>query len=199
MRHELEVTDLCDDAVLHELEVPVLVHLPHDLGERDNQGVRRIRMAAVVQHDGELEGTSCVLPEARNPSTTSSWRITGLKYLVMIVLYIEVICIVYGTVTFQPPAGTWPGNKVPPVSPSVACTMIISCMYFLVYTAVQCSRIFTQLSGSKFITKFGHSMMFEANAMNFAPMLSVLFIGARMRALQAPVHSCFVEHGSRQG
>ena len=62
--------------------------------------------------------------------------------------------------------------------------MIMSCMYFLVYAAVQFSRAFTQLSGSKFTTKFENSMMVAANAMNFAPMLSVLFIGGRMRALQ---------------
>jgi len=108
---------------------------------------------------------------------------TVLKYFIMIGLYIGVICIIYGTVTFQPPQGTWPGNKVPPVAPAVACTMIMACMYFVVYACVQFSRTWTQLTGSKY-TKFEQSMMNAANAMNFAPMLSVLFIGARMRALQ---------------
>ena len=61
--------------------------------------------------------------------------------------------------------------------------MILSCMYFCLYAFVQFSRIWTQLSGSKF-SKFEHAMMVASNAMNFAPMMSVLFIGARMRALQ---------------
>merc|ERR1740130_2169736 len=61
--------------------------------------------------------------------------------------------------------------------------MIMSCMYFLVYAAVQFSRTWTQWTGSKY-SKFEESMLNAANAMNFAPMLSVLFIGARMRALQ---------------
>jgi len=39
------------------------------------------------------------------------------------------------------------------------------------------------MTGSKY-SKFENSMMNATNAMNFAPMLSVLFIGARMRALQ---------------
>jgi len=108
---------------------------------------------------------------------------TVLKYFIMIGLYVGVICIIYGTVTFQPPQGTWPGNKVPPVAPAVACTMIMACMYFVVYACVQFSRTWTQFTGSKY-TKFEQSMMNAANAMNFAPMLSVLFIGARMRALQ---------------
>merc|ERR1711865_249927 len=85
--------------------------------------------------------------------------------------------------TFVPPAGTWPGETIPPPAPAVACTMILACMYFLVYAAVQFSRTWTQLTGSKY-SKFENSMMNASNAMNFAPMLSVLFIGARMRALQ---------------
>merc|ERR1719240_2550831 len=39
---------------------------------------------------------------------------TVLKYLIMIGLYIGAICIIYGTYTYVPPAGSWPG-KVPPV------------------------------------------------------------------------------------
>jgi len=108
---------------------------------------------------------------------------TVLKYFIMIGLYVGVVCIIYGAVTFKPPAGMWPGNTIPPPAPAVACTMILACMYFLVYAAVQFSRTWTQFTGSKY-TKFENSMSNAANAMNFAPMLSVLFIGARMRALQ---------------
>jgi len=108
---------------------------------------------------------------------------TVLKYFIMIGLYVGVVCIIYGACTFQPPAGLWPGDKIPAVSPAVACTMILSCMYFLLYAVVQFSRTWTQFTGSKY-TKFENAMMVASNAMNFAPMLSVLFIGARMRALQ---------------
>merc|ERR1719313_338836 len=117
----------------------------------------------------------------------SNWILAGcftvLKYLIMIGLYVGVICIIYGTCTYVPPKGIWPGEKIPPVSPAVACTMILSCMYFCLYAFVQFSRTWTQFTGSKF-SKFENSMMIATNAMNFAPMLSVLFIGARMRALQ---------------
>jgi hypothetical protein len=108
---------------------------------------------------------------------------TVLKFMIMIGLYVGVICIIYGTCTYVPPKGIWPGEKIPPVSPAVGCTMILSCMYFLLYAFVQFSRTWTQMTGSKY-SKFENSMMNATNAMNFAPMLSVLFIGARMRALQ---------------
>merc|ERR1740130_1647158 len=61
--------------------------------------------------------------------------------------------------------------------------MIMSCMYFLVYAAVQFSRTWSQFTGQR-MSKFENACLTATNAMNFAPMLSVLFIGARMRALQ---------------
>ena len=39
---------------------------------------------------------------------------TVFKYVIMIGLYVGVICIIYGTCTFQPPAGTWPGDSFHP-------------------------------------------------------------------------------------
>merc|ERR1719252_32185 len=44
---------------------------------------------------------------------------TVLKYLIMIGLYVGAICIIYGTYTYVPPKGSWPGDKIPPVSPAV--------------------------------------------------------------------------------
>ena len=101
----------------------------------------------------------------------------------MIGLYIGVICVIYGSCIFVHLVGTRPGDKIPPPAHVVACTMIMACMYFLVYAGVQFSRAWTQFTGSKF-TKFENSMTIAANAKNFAPMLSVVVIGARMRALQ---------------
>jgi len=108
---------------------------------------------------------------------------TALKFLIMIGLYGGALYIVYGIVTYVPPAGTWPEGKTFPVAPAVQCTMILSCMFFAVYGLIQVSRTWTQFTGSKF-TKFENAMMTSTNCMNFAPMLAILFIGARMRALQ---------------
>jgi len=107
---------------------------------------------------------------------------TVLKYIIMLFLYVGVIAIIYGIINYQPPAGLWP-EGVPPVSPAVQCTVILSCQFFLVYAAVQFSRTFTQFSGVK-TTKVEEAMITATHTMNFAPMLAILFIGARMRALQ---------------
>jgi len=57
-------------------------------------------------------------------NTCAAVGFTVLKYLIMIGLYVGAICIIYGTYTYVPPAGSSPfGHKLPPVSPAVACTM----------------------------------------------------------------------------
>jgi hypothetical protein len=108
---------------------------------------------------------------------------TMVKYFIMLGLYVGVICIIYGIYSYVPPKGIWPEGKTFPVSPAVQCTTILTCQYFVLYALVAFSRTYTQFSKVK-MTKFENAMLTATNAMNFAPMLSILFIGARMRALQ---------------
>merc|ERR1719502_2421843 len=108
---------------------------------------------------------------------------TVLKYLIMIGLYIGTICIIYGTYTYEPPKGSWPGDKIPPVSPAVACTMILASMFFFVYAGIQFGKTFQSFSGVD-SSKLTGALEGAIMTMFFAPMMAVLFIGARMRALQ---------------
>merc|ERR1719335_1978107 len=116
-------------------------------------------------------------------NTVAAVCFTVLKYLIMIGLYIGAICIIYGTYTYKPPAGSWVSDEIPPVSPAVACTMILASMYFVVYAGIQFGKTFQSFSGvdsSKLTGALNGAIM----TMFFAPMMAVLFIGARMRALQ---------------
>merc|ERR1719326_409746 len=109
---------------------------------------------------------------------------TVLKFLIMLGLYVGALVVVYGIITFEPPKGTWPGDKIPPVSPAVQCVMILSCQFFIVYGLIQVSATYQQFSASTDLTLFNKTMETATLSMFFAPMLAVLFIGARMRALQ---------------
>merc|ERR1719399_1840800 len=107
---------------------------------------------------------------------------TVLKYLIMLGLYIGALVVVYGIITFEPPKGTWPGDKIPPVSPAVQCTMILSAQFFLVYGGIQiCKSIKEWMNMSMPVLE--KALDAATQSMFFAPMLAVLFIGARMRAL----------------
>merc|ERR1719262_2107302 len=125
------------------------------------------------------------IPHDSQPFTNQICAIffTLVKYFIMLGLYVGVICIIYGLYTYVPPKGIWPEGKQFPVAPAVECTCIMTCQYFVLYAVVAFSRTFTQFSAVK-MTKFENAMLTATNAMNFAPMLSILFIGARMRALQ---------------
>merc|ERR1719409_1579256 len=111
---------------------------------------------------------------------------TFLKYLIMLGLYAGALVVVYGIINFEPPKGVWPGDKIPPVSPAVQCVMILSCQYFLVYGGIQVCKSIIEFAGDLF--GYTHTLQEALNtatmSINFAPMLAVLFIGARMRALQ---------------
>merc|ERR1719197_54239 len=116
---------------------------------------------------------------------------TVLKYLIMLGLYVGALVVVYGIINFEPPKGTWPGDKIPPVSPAVQCVMILSCQYFLVYGGIQiCKSVidFGQDLGG-YLHTLKEALTTATLSINFAPMLAILFIAARMRALQMdPVH-----------
>merc|ERR1719428_300950 len=116
-------------------------------------------------------------------NTIAALGFTILKYVIMICLYVGAICIIYGTYTYVPPAGSWPGDKIPPVSPAVDCTMIGATIYFIVYAGIQFGKTFQSFSGVD-SSKLTGALNGAVCTMFFIPMSSVLFIGARMRALQ---------------
>merc|ERR1719316_137000 len=108
---------------------------------------------------------------------------TALKFLIMLGLYVGALVVVYGIITFEPPKGTWPGDKIPPVSPAVQCVMILSAQFFLVYGGIQVCKTVDDFLSFK-MENLNKALDGATNSMFFAPMLAVLFIGARMRALQ---------------
>jgi len=127
------------------------------------------------------------IPEDSAPFKNQACAIafTVLKYIILLMLYVGALGVVYAIITFEPPPGMWPAGKVFPVSPAVQCTMILSCQYFLVYGGMQIARTWTQFTGlfPNFTSKAENALLIATASMNFAPMLAVLFIAARMRAL----------------
>jgi hypothetical protein len=109
---------------------------------------------------------------------------TVTRYAVFLGLYVGFAAVVVGVFLFKPPAGVWDG-PIPPISPAVKCTIILSVTFFLVYFLVAVSRTYSQFVGGQLSTsKFETVMLRAADTLAMAPMLSVLFLGARMRALQ---------------
>jgi hypothetical protein len=99
-----------------------------------------------------------------------------LKYIILVMLYGGVLALVYGIITYVPPAGVWPEGKKFPVAPAVQCTIILSCQYFLVYGGIQVARTWTQFTSiaANFTSKADTALMNATAIKNFAPKHAVL-------------------------
>merc|ERR1719241_46369 len=72
---------------------------------------------------------------------------------------------------------------MPKVSPTLQCVINLSLQYFLVYTVLAVLRTINQFTSGAL---FGLQKICETccTTVTYAPMLSVLFLGTRMRAIQ---------------
>lgn len=110
--------------------------------------------------------------------------ISVIRYVVMAGLYGGFATVCCGIFLMEAPREIW-GNVTPPVSPAVACTINMTVQFFVVYLLVALSKTAVDLNGpSLFLTKLEGLLKMAKFTVNFVPMLSILFIGARLRALQ---------------
>merc|ERR1719240_1924495 len=140
----------------------------------------------------ELEETGEVKTKTEgNPfeSPVIAFIFNSIRYLIVLGLYAGVGVVVYGLYVFEPPSSVWEG-PVPPVSPAVNCTTILTGTFFLIYFLLAVSRTYSQyVGGNTFVGKFEEVMHRAADTLGMAPMLCALFLAARMRALQMdPLH-----------
>jgi hypothetical protein len=105
-----------------------------------------------------------------------------IRYASFLALYVGFGVVVYGLFTFEPNPGVWDG-PVPEVSPAVFCTCILSCAFFTIYCLLAFARTYSQFTQQNMST-FETVMLGAADTLAMAPMFCVLFLGARMRALQ---------------
>merc|ERR550514_2618039 len=137
-------------------------------------------LVAVDAKTGDLdEGTPQGLPEA----DVGGFKVVALgftifRYVLLLSMYGGMIGVISGTFTYMPANGQWR-----PMAPAVGATVTLTIMFFMVYVGVAVLRTFAQLSGMRH-PKIEAVLLASTAAMNFAPMLSVLFLSARMRALQ---------------
>jgi hypothetical protein len=81
------------------------------------------------------------------------------------------------------PVAEFTAETMPKVSPAVQCVINLSIQYFVVYTLLAFMRTFNQFTGNSML---GMQKILETacTTVTYAPMLAVLFLGIRMRAIQ---------------
>jgi len=132
---------------------------------------------------GEPKVSKDGTPEVEGDSTMAK-VFTALRYVAMAGMYGGFTTVCVGACLMEAPKSVYP-DGAPPVSPAVACTMNLSFQYFAVYLAIAVITTYQQFYGeSPYSLKLAGVLQLCQNTVSFAPMLCILFIGARMRALQ---------------
>jgi hypothetical protein len=130
------------------------------------------------------EGT-CDLekPDAEQASSPALlYGLSAVRYLILLGLYGGLVGVIVGICTYLPPGET-DLAKLPAPAPAVMCTMIIAVLFFLTQIVIAGCRSYTEFTGKETGQVVG--VMNAAGAtVEFGPMLAILFLAARMRALQ---------------
>jgi hypothetical protein len=110
---------------------------------------------------------------------------TVLRYVAMLGMYGGFTTVCVGAYMMEAPTSVYPDGP-PPVSPAVASTMNLCFQYFGIYLAIAILATYHDFypAGTDMTKKLGGVLQLCKNTVSFAPMLCILFIGARMRALQ---------------
>jgi len=109
--------------------------------------------------------------------------LTAIKYLSMLGMYGGFTTVCVGAFLMEPVKALFPAGA-PPVSPAVQCTMNLATQYFMVYLGVAIMKTYHEFNiKTSMSEKLEGTLTMCQNTVNFAPMLCILFIGARMRAL----------------
>jgi len=107
---------------------------------------------------------------------------TVIRYVCLIALYAGFTAVMVSVFIIEHPKDV---SLTPPISPAMQCVMNLTCQYFTVYLALFICITIKQFAPGLHVMDFLIGV-FEAGqkTVMFAPMLSMLFIAARMRALQ---------------
>jgi len=136
-------------------------------------------------------------PKTELPNPTMMAILMAMRYMVMLAIYGGFTAVIYSVMVIEAP----PGRTYVPVSPAMQCTMNLTTQFFFVYLMLWVLVTVKQFAppsefGDSFLNIAIPTMDSARATVQFCPMLSILFIGVRMRALQIRPAS---EGGAPQG
>merc|ERR1719324_1226941 len=127
---------------------------------------------------GKYEGDMTY--EVAEPESMASKAMTVVRFLIMLSLYIGAIAVVCSVFTIQHPEGK---ELTPPLSPTMQCVLNLAFQYFLIYALLWIFITLKDFTGFE-LTSAMQAIETAKSTVAFAPMIAVLFIATRMRALQ---------------
>merc|ERR1719271_425613 len=127
---------------------------------------------------GSSEGD--VVFEMANP--TIGMIIAAVRWVCLLALYGGFTAVIYSVFVIEHPTDV---SLTPPISPAMQCVMNLTVQYFFIYLCLWICITAQQFLGSSDMMDQAIGIFDAGRAtVMFAPMLSILFVGTRMRALQ---------------
>merc|ERR1719311_324742 len=106
--------------------------------------------------------------------------LSAARFLIMLFVYAGATAVVCSVFTIEPPNGP---EYTPPLSPTMQCVLNLCFQYFLIYLLLWVFVTVEDFTGYA-LPKSKDAIESAKATVQFAPMLAVLFIGTRLRALQ---------------
>merc|ERR1719355_488799 len=102
------------------------------------------------------------------------------RWIVMFCVYIGISCVVYSVFAIEHPQGP---QYTPPISVTMQCVINLTAQFFICFLLIWVAITVKEFTGFEwhFIT---NTMENAKGTIAFCPMLAILFVGTRMRALQ---------------
>lgn len=140
--------------------------------------------------EGQPDALTRMSPEEQARLGKLSKTVTMAKTGLTAVIYFGFCIIIEALLSMETPTGSnancpdCPWSYTPPVPPALECLIILAIQYFALYLALYIAETHSLLRNLGKPTLALQILTEARDTVKFCPMLSVLFIGARLRALQ---------------
>jgi len=101
------------------------------------------------------------------------------RYIIMFCIYVGFTCVIYSVFTIQHPNGD---QYTPPISVTMQCVINLTFQFFFIYLMIWICVTIDEFTGMKWQLLI-NTMENMKGTVAFCPMLAILFVGTRMRAL----------------
>merc|ERR1719171_2493085 len=101
------------------------------------------------------------------------------RYVIMFCIYVGFACVIYSIFTIEHPQGP---QYTPPISVTMQCVINLTVQFFTVYLLLWIAQTVKDFLKWE-LPKLTQLMENAKGTIMFCPMLAILFVGTRMRAL----------------
>lgn len=131
---------------------------------------------AEVDSEGKAQRTEETSPVA--------YITTFIRYAALVALYFGAVTVIYSVMVIQTPEHLGGPSKTPPVSPAMLCVMNLTTQFFVVHLLLALVKSYNELALGGEKNNAERVLERALPTMALIPMLCILFIGARLRALE---------------